>query len=115
MRIKYAVSALAAAAVAPFVVFTSPPAHADTPGQICYRLYHGDPAGLEAQCIQSVLHGGSPNVGPAPAAPAQGPGPQPSPGGNQHCNSLLNNSGNDNTAVYLACCNDAIMAGQTPC
>lgn len=113
MGIKYALPVIVTVAF-PFAGMAAP-AQADTPGQICYRLYHGD-LGLEAQCLQSVVHGGSPNVGPAaPVAPAHGPGQQPSPGGNQHCNSLLNNSGNDNAAVYLACCNDAIMAGQQPC
>lgn len=109
MRIKYAVSVLAAtAAVAPFVAFSSPPASAGpcggrTPGswQAC-----GD-------CLKTGQNWQACSAGAPPAAPA--PAQQPRPGGNAHCNSLLNSSGNDNAAVYLACCNDAVMAGQHPC
>lgn len=95
MRVKYA--AALAAAVTPFVVFTSPPADA---GPNCG---HPGPMTPEMQRIYNQVCGNAAGVN------------QPKPGGNAHCNSLLNNSGNDNTAVYLACCNDAIMAGQNPC
>jgi hypothetical protein len=53
---------------------------------------------------------GLPPVHVAPAGPVA-----PGPGRNQHCNSMLNQPGNDNSAIYSACCQDAVLAGQTPC
>ncbi|ORW05815.1 hypothetical protein [Mycobacterium kyorinense] len=91
------VLAVAAVAVAPFVVVASPPA---TAGPNC-----GHPGLMtpEMQRIYNQICGNAAGVN------------QPRPGGNAHCNSFLDGSGNDNTAAYLACCNDAVMAGQTPC
>lgn len=70
----------------------------------------------------ALLFAASVSVTPvANAFPEQSPCPLTAhacvgPGNNQHCNSFLDNSGNNNTALYTACCHDVLLSGSgVPC